>query len=358
MISYPLLIDPHYDSKIWGGRRLETVLGKALPESGPIGESLESGDNAVVINGPLAGWTLKDLAAQQGASLLGTLGLEASQPFGDFPLLVKFIDASDILSLQVHPDDDGANDLGKRGKTEAWYIVEADPGSSLITGMSSPANAEDVRSSIEDGSFEELMERCLPMGGESLMVPAGTMHAIGQGILLYEVQQNCDVTFRLYDWGRVDALGNSRDLHLEQALRVLRPDRHAVSVQALRRDDWREILVACRYFVLERWQIHGAQSVDGTSGASFRLLSCIAGGVRIDSEQSETVEVSLGQTVLLPADLGTVVVEGDGTLLCSYVPDLEQDVVRPLVLIGYPTEQIRRLAGDTGDLDHFSGHDA
>ncbi len=256
MISYPLLLEPHYDSKIWGGRRLETVLGKTLPESVPIGESLESGDDAVVINGPLAGRTLRDLVRQHGASLLGTLGLEASQPFGDFPLLVKFIDASDVLSLQVHPDDEGANDLGKRGKTEAWYIVEADPGSSLITGMSRRASMEDVRSSIDDGSFEELLERCHPLGGEGLMVPAGTMHAIGRGILLYEVQQNCDVTFRLYDWGRVDSNGYPRELHLELALPTLSSDRHAVSVQSLRRDDWREILVACRYFVLERWKIH------------------------------------------------------------------------------------------------------
>ena len=131
VIAYPLLLEPHYDVKIWGGRRLETVLGKHLPDDGPVGESIESGGDARVVNGPLAGQTLNDLIARDGQALLGERGMTACGPFGDFPLLVKFIDASDVLSLQLHPDDDGARTLNKRGKTEAWYIVQAQPGAQL-----------------------------------------------------------------------------------------------------------------------------------------------------------------------------------------------------------------------------------
>lgn len=354
MIAYPLLLEPRYDCKIWGGRRLETVLGKSLPVSDPIGESLESGDDAVIANGPLTGKSLKDVVNQDGCSLLGTHGLTASQPFGDFPLLVKFIDASDVLSLQVHPDDDGARGLGKRGKTEAWHIVEAEPGASLITGMSRPATAKEVRASIEDGSFEALLERCEVTGGDSLIVPAGTLHAIGEGVLLYEVQENCDVTFRLYDWGRVDSHGNPRELHLDQALESLRPERHAIPLQPLRRDDWREILAACCYFALERWRINGVQRIEATNGMTFRLLSCIEGSVRIDTSQSSPVDIALGQTMLLPADMPDVLVEGDGTLLCSYIPDLSRDIVQPLRDMGHEFQAIARLAGDTGHMAHIA----
>src|SRR6185437_11983703 len=125
VIAYTLLLDPLYDPKIWGGRRLETALGKNLPNAEPIGEALESGDDAIVANGPLAGQTVRDVVARDPLALLGVRGVAASQPFGDFPLLVKFIDASDILSLQLHPDDEAAAAIGKRGKTEAWHVVQA-----------------------------------------------------------------------------------------------------------------------------------------------------------------------------------------------------------------------------------------
>ncbi len=350
LIAYPLLLEPQYDRKIWGGRRLETVLGKALPGPEPIGESLESGDDAVVSNGPLAGRTLRALVDLDGRGLLGERGRAASEPFCDFPLLVKFIDASGVLSLQVHPDDEGARPRGKRGKTEAWYVVQAEPGSSLITGMSRMAQPDDVRSSIEDGSFEELLERRKVSGGECLVVAAGTVHAIGAGVLLYEVQQNCDLTYRLYDWGRVDEQGNPRELHLEDALRALRPERHAVPVAPLRIDDWRELLAACRYFALERWTIEGKRRVVDDRGASFRLISCIRGDLCIQCERSEPIRLETGRTALLPADLHDAMLDGDGTLLCSYVPDLEDDVVQPLLAVGFTRTQISTLAGDSGDL--------
>ncbi|MDI3340488.1 MAG: class I mannose-6-phosphate isomerase, partial [Sphaerobacter sp.] len=199
-ICYPLVLQPRYDPKLWGGRRLETVLGKALPTSEPIGESLESGDSATVLNGPLAGHTLGDLARQQPTALLGERGARASEPFHDFPLLAKFIDATDILSLQVHPDDAAAAPLGKRGKTEAWHIIHADPGASLITGLRTGVTIQAIREAIAAGTFEELIERQPVRAGDTLIVPAGTVHAIDAGILLYEIQENSDITYRLYDW--------------------------------------------------------------------------------------------------------------------------------------------------------------
>jgi mannose-6-phosphate isomerase len=351
VIGYPLLLEPVYDPKIWGGRRLETVLGKPLPGAEPIGEALESGDDAGVSNGPLAGRKLSDLIACAAEALLGARGLEASAPFGTFPLLVKFIDAADILSLQLHPDSEAAAALGKRGKTEAWYIVQSEPHAALITGMSRAADANEVRRRIADGSFEELLERREVRPGESLIVPAGTMHAIGAGVLLYEVQENSDITFRLYDWGRVDAQGRPRELHLEHALDSLRHDRHALVTEPLARDDWREVLAACRYFVLERWRVAGARPVASTEAASFRLLSCIAGELTIRAAGADPVTLPLGRTVLLPADLPEVVLDGEATVLCSWIGDLIDDVARPLLAMGHPINAIELLGGQTGDMN-------
>jgi len=350
VIAYPLLLDPLYDRKIWGGRRLETALGKTLPGFESIGESLESGDDAVIANGPLAGRALGDIVRCDALALLGRRGFAASQPFGNFPLLVKFIDASDILSLQLHPDDDAAAAFGKRGKTEAWYIVQAEPGAALITGMSRAASGAEVRLSIADGTFEEFLERRVVKPADSLIVPAGTMHAIGAGVLLYEVQENSDVTFRLYDWGRVDSQGQPRGLHLEQALDSLRPERHAIVTEPLPRDDWREVLAACRYFTLERWRIAGAQPLAGTDGSTFRLLSCIDGSLQILIGQMTTVTLALGQTMLLPADMPDIVLQGSATLLCSYIADLADDIARPLLAAGHARESITLLGGATGDM--------
>jgi len=350
VIGYPLLLEPVYDPKIWGGRRLETVLGKLLPDAEPIGEALESGDDAGVANGPLAGKTLRDLIECDAGALLGTRGLEASAPFGTFPLLVKFIDAADVLSLQLHPDSEAAAALGKRGKTEAWYVVQSEPGAALITGMSRAADANEVRRRIGDGSFEELLERRNVRPDDSLIVPAGTMHAIGAGVLLYEVQENSDITFRLYDWGRVDSQGRPRDLHLEHALDSLRHDRHAVVTQPLARDDWREVLAACRYFVLERWRIDGSRPLESTGNTSFRLLSCIAGELTLRASDSASVTLPLGRTALLPADLPEVVLDGRATVLCSWIGDLVDEVAQPLLAAGHSLDAIALLGGQTGDM--------
>lgn len=357
MIENPLLnpirLKPTYDEKIWGGRRLEQVLGKPLPGSAAIGESLESGGQATVASGPLAGRTLRELVCDFPDALLGERGRRASQPYGDFPLLVKFIDAADVLSLQVHPDDAGAAALNKRGKTEAWYVVEADPGAGLITGLTCTPEPDEVRRAIDDGTFEDLLEHRTVLAGDSLIVPAGTVHAIGAGVMLYEVQQNSDITFRLYDWGRVDSQGQPRALHLDDALLAMRPERRATVTRPLALDDWREMLAACRYFALERWTLDGSRQVDSTRGATFRLLSCIEGSACLSliGCPGDDVLLDCGQTVLVPAGAPDIALEGRARILCSAIPDLARDVAKPLLAAGHDADDIALLDGMTGDLE-------
>lgn len=347
--GYPLLLQPHYDEKIWGGRRLESVLGKDLPTDAPVGESLESGDSAIVANGPLAGRTLGELAGAHAQDLLGARGSRASAPFGDFPLLVKFIDATDILSLQVHPDDAAAAAEGKRGKTEAWHVIHAEPGASLIVGLEGSPTREAVRQAIIDGSFEELISRRPVQAGDTLIVPAGTVHAIDAGILLYEVQENSDITYRLYDWGRVDSAGRPRETHLEEGLAAMVPGLKATITTPLALDAHRTILTACRYFTLERWTVDGELAVPSTGGASFRLLSCIAGESQIDVDGTQ-ITLRLGQTALLPAAMSAARLTGTGTVLCSWIADLAHDVAGPLLDAGHSPEQIGHLSGGISDL--------
>ena len=350
MIGYPLLLRPKYDEKIWGGRRLATVLNKSLPGQVPVGESLESGNTAVVANGPLSGQTLAELARSFPDDLLGSRGRVASQPVGDFPLLVKFIDASKVLSIQVHPDDRAAASLGKRGKTEAWHILDAEPGAALLTGLREGVTAAQVRQAIADGSFEVLLERCPVFPGDSLIVPAGAVHAIGSGILLYEIQETSDITFRLYDWGRVDASGQPRESHVDQALQIMVPGRNAIRITPLALDPYRTVLAACRYFTLERWVVQNALPIPSTSGGSFRLLSCISGSCRLRTG-SDALAIGCGETVLVPADLSDLTAEGDATLLCGWIADLAADVVAPLLAAGHRPEQITLLGGGTNDLN-------
>lgn len=350
MIGHPLLLQPHYDEKIWGGRRLATVLNKPLPDQIPIGESLESGDAAVVANGPFAGQTLAELARNLPDDLLGSRGRVASQPLGDFPLLVKFIDASDVLSIQVHPDDQMAASLGKRGKTEAWHVLDAEPGAALLTGLREGVTDSQVRQAIADNSFEALLERCPVSPGDSLIVPAGAVHAIGGGILLYEIQETSDITFRLYDWGRLDASGTPRASHLEQGLRAMISGRSATKITPLALDPSRSVLAACRYFALERWVVKHSLPVSSTNGGSFRLLSCVSGTCSLRTG-SGVLTIVRGETALIPADLSDLTLVGDATLLCAWIADLADDVVAPLLDAGHAPEQIMLLGGGTNDLD-------
>ena len=321
-IGVPLLLEPTLDLKPWGGRRLARY-GKTLPPE-PIGESIESGSDSVIVGGPFDGVTLGTLAQRHPAALLGTRGVLAAGDFADFPLLVKLIDAQQDLSIQVHPSD-GQAPPGKRGKTEAWLVLEAEDGGSLITGVTGAIDPDTIGCQVVREPVD---------AGDVFFVPAGTVHAIGAGVLLYEVQQASDVTYRLYDWGR------PRELHLVEGLAAADPTSRARRVSPVRRSDAREILVACSHFALERWRIEGTSAVRSDAG-TCRVITVIDGTVTIASVRAER-----GRTVVLPADFRATDISGDATILIASVPDLDTDVIGPARGAGYDDAAIRQLGVD------------
>jgi mannose-6-phosphate isomerase len=220
----PFKTRPSFQSRPWGGRAMADVIGKKLPD-GPVAESWEvsAHPNGMchVDGGPLDGISLGDLVREAGADLLGKEILRAYN--GEFPLLVKLIDVNALASVQVHPDDEQARRLEgyPRGKAEAWYIIERGENARFSLGMVPGVTPESLRTALLQGRAQQLLESPEVRGGDCLFVPPGTVHAAGNGVLLLEVQQSCDITYRVYDWDRVDAEGRRRELHVEKALQVI-----------------------------------------------------------------------------------------------------------------------------------------
>ena len=344
---YPLVFQPEIKDKVWGGRRLGDVLGKALPPDVPIGESWEVHGESVVANGGHTGRTLDQVRADLGSALMGN-----QPPVEVFPLLFKYIDASEYLSVQVHPGDAYAREHTgyPYGKTEAWYIVHAEPGSQLVHGWKRPTSAAEVKAAVQENRLEELLAYVSVMPGDVVYVPAGTVHAIGGGIVLGEIQQNSDTTYRLYDWGRMGFDGKPRELHVEDSLKTLyypHTDGHKIQPAELRDGGvLRRYLVACRYFVLENLEGDGDGVIPPTS-SSFQLISPLAAPVRLVWDGGE-LELERGRTALLPAGLTgcRVVADGGYRVLRAYVPDLQHDVAVPLREAGVSEERIVALGGD------------
>ncbi len=217
---YPLTFEPILKDKVWGGRRLVDV-NKTLPGDGPVGESWDlvdlPGDQSVVRAGPARGASLEQLIHSWGPLLMGSAGLDG----GRFPLLVKYLDACQTLSVQVHPDAETAAKLGGRPKSEAWYILGVQPGGVIYRGLKQGTDREALAAALASGEVEQLLEAEQVEPGDLVPVPPGTVHAIGAGVLLAEVQQPSDTTYRVYDWGRLGLDGKPRDLHVEQALQSI-----------------------------------------------------------------------------------------------------------------------------------------
>ena len=215
---YPLKFDPIFKTNVWGGRGLASNLGKALPGHGPVGESWEMvdlpGDQSLVAAGAAKGTALHQLMSDWGPQLMGSTAVDG----GRFPLLVKYLDACQTLSVQVHPDKDAAARLGGRPKSEAWYIMDVAPGGVIYHGLQPGTTRRQLRDAIDEGQVEQLLARVEVKPGDLVPVPPGTVHAIGAGVLLAEVQQPSDTTYRVYDWGRMGLDGEPRQLHIEQAL--------------------------------------------------------------------------------------------------------------------------------------------
>jgi mannose-6-phosphate isomerase len=262
----------------------------------PVGEAWLTGPQSVVETGAMAGRTLAAVAAEAGEALLG------KDADGEFPLLVKLLFPNDKLSVQVHPDDAQAQAMGQaRGKTECWYVLEAEPGATIALGLKAGATADVVRSAIAAGTMEEWMEWVPVLVGDMVFVDAGTVHAIGPGVVLLETQQTCDVTFRMYDYGR------PRELHVEQALKVMRAKTAAGKVQPQQMDGFVR-LIEQKYFVVDRYDV----AADSNVVIPVRGASCLVGiggpPAMVQSEGQESVFLSMGRAVVVPTGCDYVMV--------------------------------------------------
>jgi mannose-6-phosphate isomerase len=309
---------------IWGGRNLIRIAGKQLPDEGKIGESWETATDTVALNAPYTDQTLGALVDQYGEALIGARAVEV---FGmRFPLLAKFIDAQDQLSVQVHPADDYAaqHENGSLGKTEAWCILQADDGAEIVYGLKEKATEDQIRQAIAENRLENYLRRVEVHAGDVVLVPAGTVHAIGAGIVLYELQEYSDVTYRLYDYGRLQANGQPRELHIEKSLAVMdyAPPEFDL-VKPVPTDEGQpeqsRILVACRYFVEEEAQIEG-EAPGLALPTSCQIVSVLQGSCEV-VWSGEPAMIGLGETVVLPAAIGPHALRaGFARVLRSYVP--------------------------------------
>ena len=279
---YPLQFEPIYQYRLWGGRRLADLLTAPLPGDGPIGEAWILSDRddhpSRVANGPLKGQTIGQLLEQFPEQMMGKL----AQRFRRFPLLLKFLDAREMLSVQVHPSDAHTDLLpaGETGKTEAWVVLEAGTESRIYAGLKPGTTADDLRRALTNGTVAEHLACFTPKPGDGVFLPAGTVHALGGDIVVFEVQQNSDVTFRLYDWDHVDAkTGRPRALQVDQALACIDFAEGAVGpvapVVEATTPVLRERLFHCEHFWL--WRLRGQSPFTVGAAGVPRVLICIEG---------------------------------------------------------------------------------
>ena len=306
---YPLKLQPALHVKVWGGRKLASLLNKTLPSGEPYGESWELHESASVINGAHRGMSLGSLTRRYREDLLGP-GPGQSE---GFPLLAKFIDANAWLSIQVHPDDAQARDLEgePRGKTEAWVILHAEPGARLVIGMRPGTTRAQLAAAIRRHELEPLLAYAEVESGDVLYIPANTVHALGPGLLIYEIQQSSDTTYRLYDWGRLGLDGKPRELHIEKGLRVA----DLGSLPEVARPEG-DLLVAGPYFRTWRHRLRNGSLAIDTDGR-FQALTCIGGSLRVDAQGHDSIALAAGETCLMPACLGRFTLTGSGTVLRS-----------------------------------------
>lgn len=307
MTVYPLKMKPYFrhgSETPWGGGKLRELFNKDIPDD-MTGESLEisalPGRESVIVNGELSGKTLTEAADVMGAELLGE--------FKEFPLLLKLLDAKERLSVQVHPDDEYAARVeGKRGKTEAWYILNADPGAKLVFGVKAKSY-EELRQIVASGHIEDTLNWIDVKPGDCLYIQSGTVHAIGGGIVLYEIQQSSDVTYRMWDWGR------PREIHTQKALDVTRCDIVTRPVESQTTEVMggeRISLIDGDFFKLTRLNVMGRMPVEADS---FALITALGeGAIEYDGG---SVLVHNGESVLIPAAMHDFMVSGHLTVLMS-----------------------------------------
>ncbi|MGF7216363.1 mannose-6-phosphate isomerase [Spirosoma lacussanchae] len=324
---YPLTFETIFKDKIWGGQKIKTVLGKDFSPLPNCGETWEvsdvEGNVSVVREGALKGKSLRELVQQYKGELVGQ---RVYEQYGDrFPLLIKFIDANDDLSIQVHPDDKLAEQRGSGyGKTEMWYIIQADEGARLNSGFNREVNKDEYVKAVADNTIQDLLNIEEAQAGDVFFLPAGRVHYIGKGLLLAEIQQTSDTTYRIYDFDRVDATtGQKRELHTELAVDAIDYRHYDQYKTAYERKQNESVnAVKSDYFVTNVLNFSQEVEHDYTHLDSFVVLICVSGGLTVNAPGGYSVSLKMGQCVLIPASVRnvTLVPDGDMTVLETYVP--------------------------------------
>lgn len=301
------LVRPRLDGKPWGGTALRQF-GMNIADGETIGEALVTANDAAVSAGFGAGRTLGEIISDDPGKRLGQPGLAIVGGRSLFPLLVKLIDANDDLSIQVHPNNQQAAPLDRMGKTEAWVVLDSRPGSRLYLGLKNTEDLEGFAAAADrlDGSSAGHLRAIPAVRNSTWLLPAGTIHALGAGVIVYEIQQPSDVTFRLDDWGRVDTLGNLREMHRAAGLAVARPELQPAAITPYRVEGAgpeREVLVACAYFALERWTWHLAAGELLPESAAPQVLTVLersleVGGYSLNAGESAVIWPGNGRVML------------------------------------------------------------
>ncbi len=323
-MTYPLKFNTIYKDKIWGGNKIKTLLNKDFGDLPNCGETWELSalpeDISVVSNGNWRGQDLKSLIAQNGIAIMG---VELYEKFGShFPLLIKFIDANQDLSIQVHPDDALAKKRHQdSGKTEMWYVLQADKQANLITGFKKSMSREAYLRKLASGDLIEVLNQEQVAAGDVFFLPAGRIHTIGKGILIAEIQQTSDITYRIHDFNRTDDQGNKRTLHLEESLDAI--DYTYESNYKTNYDQGinkRVSLVSCPYFVTNKLNLTHKKVLNAPQVAGFKIYICIEGSAKLVNGEEETLVVK-GETVLIPAMLSNYEIKTDAevVLLETYI---------------------------------------
>lgn len=299
----PIIFEPLPMERVWGGRRMESVLAKNLPHGSPIGESWELVDRedaqSVVHDGPYRGKTLHDLWTMHRKEVFGTS--HDRHPSPRFPILIKILDARERLSVQVHPPAHLAKALNGEPKTEMWYLIDTQPGAAVFAGLKHGVSKERFEEALHRGDVENLLHRLPVHRGDSIFIPSGRLHAIAEGCLMVEVQQNSDTTYRVFDWNRVGLDGKLRDLHIDQSMISI--DFEDFEPALSPRDS--EVVSACEYFHVEKWILDSDRKA--TADGEFAFFSVIDGHVACGSQV-----FAKGEMFLVSAEFSDALVRPSG----------------------------------------------
>jgi mannose-6-phosphate isomerase len=351
---YPIFFEPVYKNYIWGGRNLENF-GKILPE-GIVAESWEISchpdGTSIISNGIFKGTSLPELISKYNNKLLGNK--LPDKYLIHFPLLIKLIDANNDLSIQVHPDDNYAKLSGSKdyGKNEIWYIIEAKPGAKLVYGFKTKMTKDTFENSITSGDIEKYLNFIEVKAGDVINIPSGLIHTICKGIILAEIQQNSNLTYRVYDYNRINDSGDKRLLHIKDALNVIDFTKTNIYKNnpglqiKIGNKSTKTYKIVTPYYSLELYDVY-EKIKENANDEKFFIFLCIEGNGVINYTNENNIldscKLDKGQSVFIPANLGKFTIEGNLKLLKTYIPDIDKDIIKPLSLNGFNINEIKSI---------------